>query len=435
MQSNNPVFRRSDAFNGRSQNAHGNQMYAGNGSAYPTYGEQPPAQPGYGAPTTTGRPMTIDSVVQKTGISLLLVIVAAAITWMMTPEISASTTNEDIAPLIGLMTVGSLAAFGLSIVNSFKRIISPALVMAFAVAEGVALGALSKFFDAQFGDGIVTQAVIGTFAAFAGTLAAYKFFNIQVGQRFRTFVIAAVFGMVGLSLLELVLGMFGSELGLFGFGSLGLLFAVAGLVLGVFMLILDFDFVEKGIAARHRRARVVARGLRADRQPGLDLHQPAADPRDPQLGLTAPKLRRPAVDERRVDVISASFQADSALRNARTASTRRLSSLACGRSSLVKMLLVCLPTAFSETNSRAAIAAFDRPSAIRVSTSVSRGVSRAIGEAWPAPLTSAATTSGSRTVPPPATWRTAPTKPSTSATRSFSRYPTAPSPLASRSRA
>ena len=68
-------------------------------------------------------------------------------------------------------------------VNSFKRVISPALVLAFAALEGVALGALSKFFDAQFGDGIVTRAVIGTFAAFAGTLAAYKFFNIQVGEQ------------------------------------------------------------------------------------------------------------------------------------------------------------------------------------------------------------------------------------------------------------
>ena len=38
------------------------------------------------------------------------------------------------------MTIGSLAAFGLSLVNSFKRVISPALVLAFAVAEGVALG-------------------------------------------------------------------------------------------------------------------------------------------------------------------------------------------------------------------------------------------------------------------------------------------------------
>ena len=73
-------------------------------------------------------------------------------------------------------------------VNSFKRIISPALVLAFAPLEGVALGAFSKFFDAQFGDGIVMRAVIGTFAAFAGTLAAYKFFNIKVGSKFRTFV-------------------------------------------------------------------------------------------------------------------------------------------------------------------------------------------------------------------------------------------------------
>ena len=32
-------------------------------------------------------------------------------------------------------------------------------------------------------------------------------------------------------------------------GRLGFVFALAGLVLGVFMLILDFDFVENGVAA------------------------------------------------------------------------------------------------------------------------------------------------------------------------------------------
>jgi uncharacterized YccA/Bax inhibitor family protein len=42
--------------------------------------------------------------------------------------------------------------------------------------------------------------------------------------------------------------MFGASVGLFGFGTLGMLTAIAGLVLGVFMLILDFDFVEQGIA-------------------------------------------------------------------------------------------------------------------------------------------------------------------------------------------
>jgi uncharacterized YccA/Bax inhibitor family protein len=253
MQSNNPVFRNSAAFNGQGNqaNAYGNQTYPGNGASYPAYG----AGGGMGGYADTATPthttsgsgrMTIDSVVQKTAFSLGIVVVAAAITWMMTGKI---TNDADVSKLYGAMTIGSLGAFALSMVNSFKRVVSPALVMAFCAFEGVALGALSKFFDSYFSGHIVVQAVVGTFAAFAGTLAAYKFFDIKVGQKFRTFVMAAVFGMVGLSVLEMILGFFNSQLGLFGFGGVGLLFAVVGLVLGVFMLILDFDFVEQGVAA------------------------------------------------------------------------------------------------------------------------------------------------------------------------------------------
>ena len=246
MQSNNPVFRTSEAFNGASTNAYGNQTYPGNGAAYQGYGQPAAGHADPYAPARAGERMTIDSVVQKTGISLGVVVIAAALTWWFTGDIE---DQETAGALYGALTIGSLGAFALAMVNSFKRVVSPALVIAFCVLEGVALGALSKFFDGYFGDGIVTQAVIGTFAAFGGTLAAYKFFDIKVGQKFRTFVIAAVFGMVGLSLLEMVLGFFGNQFGLFGFGGIGLLFAVVGLVLGVFMLILDFDFVEQGVAA------------------------------------------------------------------------------------------------------------------------------------------------------------------------------------------
>ncbi len=189
--------------------------------------------------------MTIDSVVQSTSITIGITVLAAAVTWLVTPAISPPETGIP-SSLLAASVIGSGAAFILSLVNSFKRIIS-GLVMAFAVAEGVALGALSELFNAVYGGGIVVQAVIGTFAAFGGTLAAYKFFDIQVGNKFRTFVIAAMFGMVALSLFEVVLGLFGSNLGLFEDGALGLVFAIAGLVLGVFMLILDFDFVEQGV--------------------------------------------------------------------------------------------------------------------------------------------------------------------------------------------
>jgi uncharacterized YccA/Bax inhibitor family protein len=253
MQSNNPVFRNSETFNGKA-NAYGNQTYGGNGNPYAGYGE--PATWGTGTPgspthTAPARRMTIDSVVQATAISFVVVLVGAFATWLLTPAIETSPdgTTTDVSGLFAALSIGGLAAFALSMVNSFKRVVSPALVIAFCAAEGVALGALSKLFDAQYGDHVVINAVMGTFAAFAGTLAAYKFFNIQVGQKFRTFVIAAVFGMVGLSILELVLSLFGNGTGLFGVSGLGMITAFAGLVLGVFMLILDFDMVERGIAA------------------------------------------------------------------------------------------------------------------------------------------------------------------------------------------
>ena len=57
--------------------------------------------------------------------------------------------------------------------------------------------------------------------------------------------------------------MFGAGTGIFGVGGLGMITAFAGLALGIFMLILDFDMIEQGIAAGCRRARVVADGLRA----------------------------------------------------------------------------------------------------------------------------------------------------------------------------
>ena len=46
-----------------------------------------------------------------------------------------------------------------------------------------------------------------------------------------------------------MLSLFGNAIGFNGFGPLGFVMSLIGLGLGVLMLILDFDFVERGIAA------------------------------------------------------------------------------------------------------------------------------------------------------------------------------------------
>ena len=234
MKSNNPVFSRSEEFNRASTTPYGSQT-----SDPSTWGTGTPGQ-------VDDSRMTVDSVVQKTAISIFLVFATAFATWWWIGDVSSD--SGALGRIMPLAMLGAGGAFLLSLVNSFKKVISPALVLLFAAAEGVALGAISKLFEAQY-PGIVTSAVLGTFAAFIGTLAAYKFFEIKVGNKFRTFVIAGMFGMVGLGLLSLVLSFFGVDTGLYGNGALGFIFALAGLVLGVFMLILDFDFVENGVTA------------------------------------------------------------------------------------------------------------------------------------------------------------------------------------------
>jgi uncharacterized YccA/Bax inhibitor family protein len=259
MQSRNPVFARSDEFNGRA-NAYGNQTYPGNGQTYAGYGD--PSTWGVGgagggtpathAPASAG-PMTIDTVVQKTGLTLGLVVLVAAITWIGTGDLSDPDTAST---LYAVSMVGALGGFVLAMVNSFKKVISAALVLAYAALEGLFVGAFSKvvanaFAGSDGGNGseLVIGAVLGTFAAVGGTLAAYKFFDIKVGNKFRKWVVAMMFGFVGLTMLDLVLSFFHADFGFNGFGAMGLVSSVVGLGIGVLMLILDFDYVERGIAA------------------------------------------------------------------------------------------------------------------------------------------------------------------------------------------
>src|SRR3954469_8107092 len=115
MQSSNPVFRRAEGFNGRSQ------TYPASGMSYPAYGSAPagsgttPHDP-YGQQQTlapTG-PMTLDSVVQKTGLTLGLTILTAAIIWVLTPDLSDPTAS--LGPLYGLALLGAFGGFALSLV-------------------------------------------------------------------------------------------------------------------------------------------------------------------------------------------------------------------------------------------------------------------------------------------------------------------------------
>ncbi len=252
MHSSNPVFSRNEAFNGRSSSVQTDPSQ---------WTVDTNAQPGYAPPAgATSDRMTIDSVVEKTAVTLGTVIATAAVAWVVIGELilGENSAGQTVVSESAMQTAYTFAIGGaviglvLSLVNSFKKVISPALVLAYAVAEGAFVGAFSKIVAAYVGDvSIVFQAIVGTFVAFGATLAAYKFFNIQVTDKFRKVVTIAIFAFAGATLLNLVLSLTGvvDDGGIRGFNTLGLVVSAIAVVLAVFMLVLDFDYVEKGVQA------------------------------------------------------------------------------------------------------------------------------------------------------------------------------------------
>lgn len=242
MRSNNPVFARAEGFNGTAASQYGHLTYQAGGQGYAGYGSPPPTTD----PSTWRYPtgpvaaprMTLDSVVNRTAISLLVVVASAAATWIVMPSRYLSLA----------WMIGAFGSIGLSFAVSFMRTVRPGLVIAFAVLEGLFLGAVSESYEHVY-SGVVPGAVIGTAAAFAATLAAYKFFSISVTERFRRGVTIAMFGFFIVVMLDFVLALFGHAIGFNGFGMLGLIMSFVGLGIGVLMLILDFDMVEQGVAA------------------------------------------------------------------------------------------------------------------------------------------------------------------------------------------
>ncbi|AXT85816.1 hypothetical protein C6I20_11860 [Aeromicrobium sp. A1-2] len=244
MKSSNPVFARSAEFNGRGgaiANDPSQWQVDLNGS--PTHTER-----------GSGR-MTMDTVVEKTAITLGLLVLSAAVTWFLIGDLNDGDITKANAAQGTAYTFamgGALIGFVLAMVNSFKKVVSPALVIAYALVEGVFIGAFSKVIASYVGEpSIVFQAVLGTVLAFAGTLAAYRFFDIQVTPKFRRVVMIAGFTVVGVLVLNWILSLTGvfESGGLRGFNTLGLLVSCALVVLAIFFLILDFDYIEKGVAA------------------------------------------------------------------------------------------------------------------------------------------------------------------------------------------
>lgn len=224
MQSNNPVLGR--AFE-RSRSA--SQAPAPSADQLERMYEAPPA-----GPRQTGR-MTYDDVVTKGGMMFAVLLVGAVIGWQV--------------PALAL--VGAIVGLVLVFVNVFKKEPSPALILAYAGFQGLFLGGISVILETYTPSSIVPQAVLGTMGVFAVSLWLYKSGRIRVTPKFQRGVLIALGGYVVFAMFNMIAQFTGLADGAFGFrqGFLGIAIGLFAIALAALVLILDFDFIDKGVQA------------------------------------------------------------------------------------------------------------------------------------------------------------------------------------------
>ncbi len=159
------------------------------------------------------------------------------------------TSTEIPAWLWPLWIVG----FIIAIVTVFKPGIARVTAHLYVIAQGLLMGAISRIFDIQY-SGIVLQALFLTGAVFLVMLGLFITRTIRVTQKLRTGVIVATISVLGVYLVSWILSFFGiHNPAVFDAGPVGVLFSLVVVGIAAFNLLLDFDFVERAVAARAPR--------------------------------------------------------------------------------------------------------------------------------------------------------------------------------------
>jgi uncharacterized YccA/Bax inhibitor family protein len=242
-ESSNPVFR------SLPKGQQGGYASFGTGAA--GYGAQQTHAEPYTAqyPEQTGvaRPLTIDDVVTRTGITLAVLTVSAVVSFFL--------VTQNIGLAMPLTLIGGLGGLALVMVAMFgRKQDNPAIVLSYAVLEGLFLGAVSFLltFNIQGASagGLISQAVLGTFGVFFGMLVVYKTGAIRVTPKFTRMLVAAMIGVVVLALGNFVFAMFTDGAGpLRDGGPMAIIFSLVCIGIAAFSFLLDFDAADQMIRA------------------------------------------------------------------------------------------------------------------------------------------------------------------------------------------
>src|SRR5215203_4339472 len=198
---------------------------------------------GAAGPIVSPDAMTAGGTFAKAFVLFALLIVGGTFGWSQTQ------TSPAGVELPGWTWIAILGALGVALVCSFAprraRLLSPV----YALAQGAALGAISKAYETQW-NGIVLQAIVVTMGVFLVTLLLYVYDVVKVTRKFRMVVIGATGGVFLLYLFGFVMSLFGVDLAFWNQPSaFGIAFSVVVAGVAALNLFLDYEFIRQASVA------------------------------------------------------------------------------------------------------------------------------------------------------------------------------------------
>ena len=194
------------------------------------------------------RPMTVDDVVTKTGITLGVIIFAAAINFALGMLVSPGIA-------MALTLVGGIGGFITVLVASFgKKWGSAAVTLIYAVFEGLFVGGFSLMFanvnfQGEGGMAIIGQAIVGTIGVFIGMLIVYKTGAVKVTPKFTKILFGLIAGVAVMALVNFLGAIFFDFNPLRDGGPIAIIFSLVCIVLGALSFLTDFDQADRMIRA------------------------------------------------------------------------------------------------------------------------------------------------------------------------------------------
>jgi uncharacterized YccA/Bax inhibitor family protein len=185
--------------------------------------------------------MTLNGTINKTGILITIVILAAAWSWSYLP----SNPGMYIPFFFGAFIAGIVSAFLLA----SKPHLSSKVAPVYAVFEGLFLGGLSVYLENMY-EGIAMQAALATMATVIGMLLAYRSGIIKASPMFKKVMVIAgmgigIFYMISIG-AHFIFDTSFSVNNLQNATPKGIAVSVFTTVVAALFLIMDFDRIERG---------------------------------------------------------------------------------------------------------------------------------------------------------------------------------------------